>query len=120
MSPPMSLPPLTDVAEPRLRSGITGTPPGSAGGSMAIELQVLSATALVTSAPRERQTYEGRGDDRKSLGRAVDELGRPLSSVSAVVMAEPIGLLPDATVPVPDLDITVLVAGAVAGLDRTL
>lgn len=87
---------------------------------MAIELQVVSVTALVTSEPRQRQMYDGRGDDRKATGRAVDGAGRPLSSVSAVVMAEPIGLLPDATVQLPDVQMTGLVPGAVVRLDGQL
>jgi hypothetical protein len=87
---------------------------------MAIELQVMSVTDLVTSEPRERQTYDGRGDDRKVTGRAVDGSGRPLSSVSAVVLAEPIGLLPDATVQLPDSQMTGLVPGAVVRLDGHL
>ncbi len=44
---------------------------------MAIELQVTSVTALVTSEPRERQIYDGRGDDRRVKGRFVDGAGRP-------------------------------------------
>ena len=52
---------------------------------MAIELQVVSVTALVTGEPRERQMYEGRGDDRKAKGRVVDVAGRPLSSVTVAV-----------------------------------
>ena len=87
---------------------------------MAIELQVVSVTALVLSEPRERQVYEGRGDDRVAKGRAVDGSGRPLSSVSAVVLAEPIGLLPDATVQLPDSQVTVLVPGAVVGVEGGL
>lgn len=50
---------------------------------MAIELQLSSVTALVTSEPRERQIYEGRGDDRKARGRFTDAEGRPVSTVSA-------------------------------------
>ena len=42
---------------------------------MAIELQVTSVTALVTSEPRERQIYDGRGDDRRVKGRFVDGAG---------------------------------------------
>jgi hypothetical protein len=57
---------------------------------MAIELQVVSVTALVTGEPPERQVYEGRGDDRKVKGRVVDVAGRPLSAVTAVVLADPI------------------------------
>ena len=87
---------------------------------MAIELQVSSVTALVTGEPRERQAYEGRGDDRKAKGRVTDTLGRPLSSASAVVWAEPIGLLPDATVQLPDVQMTGLVPGAVVRLDGAL
>ena len=80
---------------------------------MAIELQVSSVTALVTSEPRERQMYEGRGDDRRVKGRFSDAQGRPVSTVSAVVVADPVGLLPDATVQLPDLQMTGLVPGAV-------
>lgn len=87
---------------------------------MAIDLQVVSVTALVLSEPRERQVYEGRGDDRVARGRAVDGSGRPLSSVSAVVMAEPIGLLPDATVQLPDSQMTGLVPGAVVRVEGGL
>jgi hypothetical protein len=76
---------------------------------MAIELQVVSVTALVTGEPRERQMYEGRGDDRKAKGRVVDVAGRPLSAVTAVVLADPIGLLPDASVQLPDVQMTGLV-----------
>ncbi len=80
---------------------------------MAIEVQLVSVTALVTSEPRERQVYEGRGDDRKSKGRFTDPEGRPVSTVSAVVLAEPLGLLGDATVQLPDSQMTGLVPGAV-------
>jgi hypothetical protein len=81
---------------------------------MAIELQVSSVTALVTSEPRERQIYDGRGDDRKIKGRFLDAAGRP---VSAVVVAEPIGLLPDAQVQLPDIQMTGLVPGAVVRIE---
>jgi hypothetical protein len=87
---------------------------------MAIELQVVSVTALVLSEPRERQVYEGRGDDRRAKGRVTDLSGRPLSSVSAVVLAEPIGLLPDATVQLPDSQMTGLVPGAVVRVEGGL
>ena len=43
---------------------------------MAIELQVTSVTALVTSEPRERQIYDGRGDDRQ--GRRAGSWMRPV------------------------------------------
>ena len=46
---------------------------------MAIELQVSSVTALVTSEPRERQIYDGRGDNRTVKGRFTDGEGRPVS-----------------------------------------
>jgi len=87
---------------------------------MAIELQVSSVVALVTSEPRERQMYEGRGDDRKAKGRVVDVHGRPLSAVTAVVMAEPIGLLPDAQLQLPDLQMTGLMPGAVVRIEGNL
>ena len=80
---------------------------------MAIELQLSAVTALVTSEPRERQVYSGRGDDRKSMGRFTDSEGRPVSTVSAVVLAEPLGLLADAQVQLPDVQMTGLVPGAV-------
>ena len=65
---------------------------------MAIELRVTSVTALVTGEPRERQVYQGQGDARRVVGRFTDADGRPLSAVSAVVVAEPLGMLGDATV----------------------
>lgn len=87
---------------------------------MAIELQVTSMVALVTSEPRERQVYEGRGDDRKAKGRVVDGLGRPLSAVNAVVMADPLGLVADAQVQLPDAQMTGLVPGAVVRIEGSL
>lgn len=87
---------------------------------MAIELQLSSVTALVTSEPRERQIYEGRGDDRKARGRFTDGEGRPVSTVSAVVLAEPLGLLGDATVQLPDVQMTGLVPGAVIRVEGTI
>lgn len=87
---------------------------------MAIELPLSSVVALVTSEPRERQIYEGRGDDRKARGRFTDAAGRPVSTVSAVVVAEPLGLLGDATVQLPDLQMTGLVPGAVIRVEGTL
>src|SRR5256885_11783527 len=80
---------------------------------VAFELQVSSVTALVTSEPRERQIYDGRGDDRRVKGRFTDPAGRPVSTVNAVVVAEPVGLLPDAQVQLPDIQMTGLVPGAV-------
>ncbi len=79
---------------------------------MALELKVSSVTALVTSEPRERQIYEGRGDDRKVKGRFTDAEGRSLSVVNAVVVAEPVGLLPEAQVQLPDIQMTGLEPGA--------
>lgn len=84
---------------------------------MAIELQVTSVTALVTSEPRERQIYDGRGDDRKVRGRFLDASGRPVSVVNAVVIAEPVGLLPDSQVQLPDIQMTGLVPGAVIRIE---
>ena len=87
---------------------------------MAIELQLASVVALVTSEPREKQVYEGRGDDRKARGRFTDGEGRPVSAVSAVVMADPLGMLGDAMVQLPDLQMTGLVPGAVIRVEGTI
>ncbi len=84
---------------------------------MAIEVPVTSVTALVTGEPRERQLYEGRGDDRKVKGRATDSEGRPVTVVIAVVVAEPLGLLGDATVQLPDIQAAGLVPGAVVRIE---
>lgn len=80
---------------------------------MAIELQVTSVVALVTGEPRERQVYQGQGDARRVVGRFTDGGGRPLSAVPAVVVAEPLGMLSDATVLLPDMQATGLTAGAI-------
>lgn len=84
---------------------------------MAIEIPVTSVTALITGEPRERQLYEGRGDDRKAKGRATDSEGRPVTAVTAVVVAEPLGLLGDATVQLPDVQAAGLVPGAVVRIE---
>ena len=86
---------------------------------MAIELQVSSVTALVTSEPRERQIYDGRGDNRTVKGRFTDVEGRPVSTVNAVVVAEPVGLLPDAQVQLPDIQMSGLMPGAVVRIEGT-
>ena len=80
---------------------------------MAIELQVTSVTALVTGEPKEKQIWQGQGDDSKPVGRLTDGEGRPVSGVSAVVMAEPLGMLGDATVLLPDRQAAGLVPGQV-------
>src|SRR3712207_9592592 len=84
---------------------------------MALELKVSSVTALVISEPRERQIYEGGGDDRKVKGRVTNAEGRPLSAVNAVVVAEPVGLLPEAQVQLPDIQMTGLEPGAIVRID---
>lgn len=86
---------------------------------MAIELQVSSVTALVTGEPKERQIYRGQGDKRESAGRLTDTDGRPVSGVSAVVMAEPLGLLGDATLLLPDVQAVGLVPGAIIRVEGT-
>ena len=70
-------------------------------------------TALVTGEPRERQVYQGQGDARRVVGRFTDADGRPLSAVSAVVVAEPLGMLGDATVLLPDMQAAGLTPGAI-------
>ena len=87
---------------------------------MAIEIPVTAVTALVTGEPRERQLYEGRGDDRKVKGRATDSEGRPVTVVTAVVLAEPIGLLGDASLQLPDVQAAALVPGAVVRVEGNL
>ena len=87
---------------------------------MAIELEVQSAIALVTSEPREKKTYKGRGDQREETGRATDSDGRPVSTVNAVVIAEPLGLLSDAQVSLPDVQMTGLEPGAAIRLEGRL
>ena len=84
---------------------------------MAIELRVTSVTALVTGEPRERQVYQGQGDARRVVGRFTDADGRPLSAVSAVVVAEPLGLLGDATVLLPDMQAAGLQMGSVVRVE---
>ena len=87
---------------------------------MAIDLQLSSVVALVTSEPREKQVYDGRGEDRKVRGRFTDAEGRPVSMVSAVVMADPVGMLGEAMVQLPDVQMTGLVPGAVIRVEGTI
>ena len=58
--------------------------------------------AIVLSAARERQEYEGRGGSRRVVGRLTDAQKRPVSGASAVIVAEPVGMLPDAVILAPD------------------
>lgn len=87
---------------------------------MALELELVSAIALVTSEPREKKTYRGRGDQREETGRATDVDGRPVSTVNAVVIAEPLGLMPDAQVSLPDVQMAGLEPGAAIRLEGRL
>ena len=73
--------------------------------------------ALVLSDPRERSAYTGTGDARQVTGRALDGEGRPLSAFSALLVGESLGLIGDATVQVPDSQVTGLEAGAAVRLD---
>jgi hypothetical protein len=84
---------------------------------MAIELQVTSVTALVTGEPREKNVYQGKGDDRKVVGRFTDSDGRPMSTVPAVVVAAPLGLLGDASVVIPDMQAANLALGTVVRVE---
>ena len=84
---------------------------------MAIEVQVSAVTALVVSGPKERQVYEGRGDDKKAKGRATDAEGRPVSVVAAVVLCEPLGMLADASVLLPDIQAKGLLPGAIVRIE---
>src|SRR4051812_18814156 len=87
---------------------------------MAIELEVQSAVALIIGEVRERKMYKGRGDQREETGRATDSDGRPVSTVNAVVIAEPLGLMPDAQVSLPDVQMTGLEPGAAIRLEGRL
>jgi hypothetical protein len=77
---------------------------------MAIEVQVSSVTALVTGEPREKKVHQGSGD-RRVAGRATDAEERPLSTVSAPVVVEPLGLSGEVTLQLSDLQATGLVPG---------
>ena len=87
---------------------------------MAIELRVTSVTALVTGEPRERQVYQGQGDARRVVGRFTDADGRPLSAVSALVIAEPIGVVDNASVLLPDLQLAGMEPGTAIRLEGEL
>lgn len=87
---------------------------------MAIELEIQSATALVIGEVREKKIYKGRGDQRVAAGRATDSEGRPVSTVNAVVIAEPLGLLGDAQVSLPDVQMSGLEPGAAIRLEGRL
>jgi hypothetical protein len=87
---------------------------------MAIELEIQTAYALVTGDVRERKVYSGRGEQRVEAGRHTDSDGRPVSMVSAVVVAEPLGLLGDAQVQLPDVQMSGLVPGAAIRLEGRL
>lgn len=84
---------------------------------MAIEMLVTSVTALVTGEPRERHIWQGKGDDKVAVGRVTDGDGRPLSAVPAVVLADPLGMLGDVTVVLPDMQAAGLVKGAIVRVE---
>lgn len=84
---------------------------------MALEVQVSAVTALVVSGSKERQLYEGRGEDKKPKGRMTDLEGRPVSAVSAVVWCVPLGMLADVTVLLPDMQAKALVPGAIVQVE---
>ncbi len=73
--------------------------------------------ALVLSDPRERQSYVGSGDARTVTGRAIDAEGRPVSSFSALLVGDTFGMIGDATVQVPDSQVTGLEAGSTVRLE---
>ena len=87
---------------------------------MAIEVEIGSAAALVTGEARERKLYEGTGDSRRITGRATDDSGRPLSVADAVVITDSLGLLGDAQVQLPDIQMTGLKPGMVIQLEGRL
>ena len=84
---------------------------------MAIEVQVSAVTVLVTSEPKERMTYEYQGDKKVPKGRLADADGRPLTGVSAVVVCEPLGMLGEAQVLLPDVQARALAMGAIVRVE---
>lgn len=72
---------------------------------MALQMKLASAIAMVTGEAREKNLYAGQGDQQQKVGRKTDRDGRPLSSVAALVIAEPVGVLDNATVLLPDLQL---------------
>ena len=73
--------------------------------------------ALVLTDPKERQSYAGTGDSRTVTGRAVDGDGRPVSSFSALLVGDAFGMVGDATVQVPDGQVTGLESGSAVRLE---
>lgn len=87
----------------------------------AVSLKVpAGVVALVMSEPRERQAYTGSGDARQVTGRAMDAEGRPVSSFSALLVGDAFGMIGDATVQVPDAQVTGLEAGSAVRLEGTV
>jgi hypothetical protein len=87
---------------------------------MSMQFTLTSAIALVTSDPRERQSYTGSGDARVVAGRLTDIANRPVSGCTALVLTDAFGLASDASVLVPDSQSAGLVAGTVVRLDGEL
>lgn len=82
-----------------------------------MEIQLgQNAIAVVTKSARERQSYTGTGDKRQIVGRLTDDQGRPLSGASVLLSTEAMGIIPDATVLVPDAQTEQLAEGAVVML----
>lgn len=75
-----------------------------------------NAIAVVTKPARERQSYSGTGDKRQVVGRLTDDQGRPLSGASVLLSTEAMGIIPDATVLIPDAQTELLAEGAVVML----
>lgn len=87
---------------------------------MAMEMKLQSAIALVIGPAKEKTKYVGQGDNRREDGRVTDGEGRPLSAVSAVVVADPAGILGAASVLLPDMQIIGVAPGSAIRLEGEL
>lgn len=84
---------------------------------MSMDISIANGTtAVVKAKASERQSYEGRGESRRAVGRMIDKAGRPVSGAGAVAVVPGVGLLADATVLAPDVYGEVMQEGAVVRL----
>ena len=84
-----------------------------------MQIQIHGMSAIVTSRPTERQEYEGKGEQRKVIGRLRDSEGRALSGASVVVITQEVGMVSDGTIYVPDGVAMKLVEGTVVSVPGT-
>jgi len=87
---------------------------------MALRMKLQAAIAMVTGEVKEKDLYAGSGDKQQKVGRRTDRDGRPLSAVSALVIAEPIGVVDNASVLLPDLQLAGMEPGTAIRLEGEL